>query len=203
MSTESSRLIGAAIAGEPAKLLKSAGFRKDRNRFYKAVAGSTLHVRFQSSMWNSPNRAEFTATLWAYHPAIAIAQGESVLAEQAKQFAHAGLRIGHLLPQQQDHWWAITCPEEIGSVSAEVAGALADYGLPYLDRISTLEGIAELGGLIPGITDDPTPARATALALLGRDADAEAMLQAVHLRYERIRQERARDLAELAKHTVC
>jgi hypothetical protein len=56
--------------------------------------------------------------------------------------------------------------------------------MPYLDRISTLEGVAELSGHIPGICTDPTEYKAIALRLLGKKEDALAVELALRLRSE-------------------
>lgn len=179
-TTESSKRIKAAIAGEPTRLLELAGFQKKGHHFYKVLDNSTIHVGFQADRLNTPGHASFTANVWSYHPAIASAQGEKPIADPTKQrFAHSGMRIGHLLPQQQDYWWVIASATEVNSVANEVAIALEKFGLPYLEQIATLEGVAEFSGLIPGMGRLPNSARATALALLGRDSEANAELKAI------------------------
>jgi uncharacterized protein DUF4304 len=190
-ATVSSKLINAAIVRGPAGLLKAEGFRKKGRLFYRHSSEVTTHVWFQASRWNNPGRASFTVNLSTYLPAIAEAKGEDPILEPTKvRPPHAGLRIGHLMPEQTDYWWNITSPREVESVAQQVTVALREYGLPYLARVETLEGVAELSGCIPGIIDDPTEPKAVALKLLGRTAEAARIQEQLRLRAERFRSQR-------------
>ena len=53
--------------------------------------------------------------------------------------------------------------------------AVEKHAIPYLERAGTLEGIAELGGYIPGVGNLPTHFKAHALRLLGRELEAAAV----------------------------
>lgn len=179
-STRSSQLVGEVITLGPSPLLKSLGFRKSGPHFFRASADATCHISFQSSQWNSPDRSRFTVYLWTYLPAIAIANGEILIAEPAKQrFGHCGTRIGHLLPEPKDHWWQIVTQADVPQIADEVRSAIEKYAIPYLARAVTLRGVADLSGYLPGIGSFPTRSKAGALRLLGQEQDAVAVENAL------------------------
>lgn len=184
----SSQLVASAVALGVAPLLKARGFRKQRHRFYRSTPDATEHVEVQSSQWNAPNRASFTINLWTYLPAIAHAANETPVVDPLRQrLAHCGIRIGHLLETPGDYWWTITQPSQIEPIAKEVATALERFGLPYLERAATLEGVAALSGHIPGICSDPTEPKAIALRLLSREAEANAVEAAIAVQREAAR----------------
>jgi len=182
LPTRSSQLVGEVIKLGPAPLLKSLGFRKKGHHFFRTSGDATCHISFQSSQWNSPDRSNFTLDLWTYLPALAIADGETLIVEPAKQrFGHCGTRIGHLLPQQKDHWWQISDPSEVPQRADEVRSAVEKYAIPYLEEAVTLQGVSELGGYIPGVGSLPTRYKAIALRLLGREQDAAEVERALEV----------------------
>jgi hypothetical protein len=190
-ATVSSKLINDAIAQGPADLLRSEGFRRKARLFFRQTPEVNTQIWFQASRFNNPDSASFTVNLSTYFPAIAAAKREKPILEPTKlRPAHAGLRIGHLMPVRTDYWWNITSSREVEPVAKQVTEALRKYGLPYLARVETLEGVAELSGCIPGIIDDPTEPKAIALKLLGRTAEAAAMQEQLRARTERFRSRR-------------
>lgn len=67
--------------------------------------------------------------LWTYLPAIAIADGDVLIAEPVRQrFGHCGIGIGHF-PEQKDHWWQISTPAEVPPIADEVR--LAIENMPF------------------------------------------------------------------------
>ncbi len=191
LATHSSQLLREIITLGPAPLLKSLGFRKKDNHFFRVSGDATGHIKFQSSQWNSPDRSRFTLNLWTYLPALAIAGDEVLIVEPAKQiFAHCGTRIGHLLPQQEDYWWQIGDPSEVPRVADEVCEAIEKYAIPYLEKAITLQGVSELSGYQPRVGSFPTRPQANALRLLGREDEAIAVERSLDL----IKAARASDL---------
>ncbi len=159
-----------------APLLKAHGFRKKRHHFVRIGESAVNHISVQASQWNSPGKASFTINLWSNVPAIAAALGESPVVDHfTHKVAHCGLRIGHLLPTPGDFWWEIRGEEDIARIAKEISDVVECYALPYLERTSTIEGIAELSGHIPGIANDPTEPKAVALRLLGREQEAKVV----------------------------
>jgi hypothetical protein len=190
----SSKIITEVITLGPAPLLKTLGFRKVARHFFRHSPAATCHLDVQASQWNALDRARFTVNLWSYLPAIAVAKGEIPITEPTKQKrAHCGIRIGHLLPAPGDYWWCVNSSEEVPRVAAELTSAIEKYAIPYLDRVATLAGVAELSGHIPAICNDPTEFKAIALRLLGREQEAQAVEAALLAQAEAARQ-RIQDL---------
>jgi Domain of unknown function (DUF4304) len=174
--TVSSKYIDDAIGAGAASLLKGLGYRKHGRKFYLVSELSTAHVRFQASQWNHADSTRFTINLGRYFVAIAQRNGEPVILDPLMQKQmHVGIRIGHLLPEQADHWWAIRTANDVPAVSAELVAAMRDYGLPYLNSVASVEGVAEFSGYIPGIGKNATLSKASALDLLGRSKEAEEL----------------------------
>jgi Domain of unknown function (DUF4304) len=181
--TISSKLISETISLGLSPLLKKLGFRKLGRHFFQTSDTATCHIDIQASQWNAPDSASFTVNLWSYLPTIALAKGEEPIAEPLKQKyrAHCGIRIGHLLPEAGDFWWRIESAVDVPKIAADLASSIEKYAIPYLDRITTLSGVAELSGHIPAIGNSPTEPKAIALRLLGRQQEAndvEALLLA-------------------------
>lgn len=179
-TTQSSQLVQEVIALGPQPLLKALGFRKSGRHFFSTETDATCHINFQSSQWNAPDRSIFTVNVWTYLPAIALAHGDILIEEPAKQrFGHCGIRLGFLLTECCDRWWEISSSADVPPTADEVRLAIEEFAIPYLRRASTLQGVAELNGHLPGHRDLPAPYKVTALRLLGREqeaADAERAL---------------------------
>lgn len=185
----SGQRIAAVVSRGLAPLLKSHTYRKQRHRFFRVSPAATSHLEVQSSQWNAPDRASFTINLWSYLPAIAAARGEAPIDDPLRQrIGHCGIRIGHLMQNPGDYWWNVPSDDEVDAFAGEVASAVETIALPYLDRIATLEGVAELSGHIPGICTAPTEPKAVALRLLGRVEEAQEVERALAAQREAARQ---------------
>jgi Domain of unknown function (DUF4304) len=172
MPTVSSEYIEQVVATGVAPYLKTLGFSRRGRRFLLADGLSTANVTVQASRWNTPSCTRFTLNLGRYFEAIE--RKMPIVLEPSKQRPHhIGSRIGDLLPTRGDHWWSSSKDEDIPVVTSEVVAALRDYGMPYLESVATLHGVAELSGFIPGFGPRPTLVKAAALDLLGRDREAE------------------------------
>lgn len=171
--TVSAALIDAVIRAGAAPLLKARGFKKTARNFSKDDPLSTAFIQFQASQWNSPDSARFTINVWRYFHALRPRSGAGCRNPRFESALYSvGVRIGHLMASHQDFWWTITASDDHAAIAAEVTLALEELALPYLDRISTLEGLAEHGGHHPLAGETPYLAVASALAKLGRNDEA-------------------------------
>jgi hypothetical protein len=174
--TVSSKHVDEVISTAVTPFLKGLGYRKHGRRFFLADELSTAHIKFQSSQWNHAELTRFTINLGRYFESIARRNGEEVVLDSTKQrHMHVGIRIGHLLPQQADHWWSIGNDDDVPKVASEVVAALRDFGLPYLESVASIKGVARFAGYTPRTGDHPTPSKASALELLGRVEEAQEM----------------------------
>jgi Domain of unknown function (DUF4304) len=139
MKSETSRLIDAIIGLGASPLLKSLGYRKLARSFHAGAGELIKVVHCQSSMWNTPDTAQFTLNLnivlpyfhekWAGKP---FPKNPGTAAPIVSQ------RIGFLMPGNLDLWWQIAPSTDPAGVAAQVSSALSKYALPYLDHHSDL-----------------------------------------------------------------
>jgi hypothetical protein len=81
-------------------------------------------------------------------------------------------RIGALMPGGQDHWWKIYPSSDLQSLADEVADAVTQQAVPWLDAASDLRHLLEL------VKPSPRGEIAAAIALeLGRPDQARAFVQ--------------------------
>lgn len=172
--TVSAALIDAVIRAGAAPLLKARGFKKTARNFSKDDPLSTAFIQFQASQWNSPDSARFTINVWRYFHALRPRSGAGCRNPRFESALYSvGVRIGHLMASHQDFWWTITASDDHAAIAAEVRLALEELALPYLDRISTLEGLAG---------ETPYLAVASALAKLGRNDEAMSVFASLTAR---------------------
>jgi hypothetical protein len=179
----SSKLIAEVLTLGPAPVLKSLGFRKQGRHFFRHTEAVTCHLDVQADRWNEPSCTSFTVNLWSYLPAIAAANGESVIAEPLRQalHRHCGIRIGGLLPDRTDFWWRINSPEEVPQVATDLTSTIERYAIPYLNGVCTLWGVVEFSRY-------PTEPKAIALRLLGREKEASEVEGALRAQADEARQ---------------
>jgi hypothetical protein len=60
-----------------------------------------------------------------------------------------------LIPEQEDIWWTVTSEAEAEATGEELRELLETYGLPALERVSSIDRLRELwkSGRCPGLTD--------------------------------------------------
>jgi hypothetical protein len=98
--------------------LKARGFSRKGNSFVKNVGETALEVNVQSSQFNSASEGRFTLNL-------------SVVRGSAEQEFFRE-RIGKLMPNKMDHWWAVDAWVDRPQLAKEVAAAFAQYGAPWM-----------------------------------------------------------------------
>jgi hypothetical protein len=137
------------VIAAAAVVLSPCGFRKRGSVFWRKLDGLVHLVSVQSSVSSTASVSMVTVN-------IAIVC-ESLLDEGERTSvsgAHWRERLGHLMPQANDVWWTITTADEAHAAGAEIASALANCGLPALDRIRTPASLLALwqSGRSPGLT---------------------------------------------------
>ena len=132
--------------------LKELHFRKRRRSFNRTVEPDGLIpvIRFQRGRFDPPGTVEipglrpnlygrFTINLGVWLPRVA-EPGLDTPADRAGRFindydCHLRVRIGELLPQQEDTWWPLDTP--VDDLAGAITSAIAGYALPWLARFST------------------------------------------------------------------
>lgn len=125
-----------------APALKSAGYRKQGARFWNESSPSVVRlVNIQSSSWNSGCEGKFTVNLGVYHRDFAaFHDGMPVVTSPLVQNCVIQTRIGRLMPAPRDVWWSIDQKTDLVALGAKVASIWIEYGKPWLEARSTLDG---------------------------------------------------------------
>ena len=169
----------AAVVAEVVPLLKSAGFRKRRNAFNRITEpGLVQVVSFQMGEFMPGSLyGRFTINLGVYVP-------EMVLDEHAKRgdwvkesSCQLRQRIGLLLTPPEDVWWPLDDPTEAAGAARD---ALANAGLPWLDRLASRQAILDAYELLGWAAIGMSPRGPVEIAWLVKGEDrerAEAILR--------------------------
>jgi hypothetical protein len=128
-----------------APALKSAGYRKQAARFRRDASPTVVQlVDIQSSQWNVDSEGQFTVNLGVYHRDLEALHDASPVVESP--LVHDCLvqqRIGFLMPVGRDFWWPINPTTDLTGLGEKVGAAWVQYGKPWLEAKSTLEGARE------------------------------------------------------------
>lgn len=127
-------------------LLRGRGFVR-RERAWNRDLGAVRHVidvqtDASDDSDRSPIPSRFTINLAVFVPIFKTWTGVSPPAFVDEVDCPVRERIGHRLPSGVDRWWFITPTSDASRTGNEVAKALVDYGLPFLDPLQTLESVA-------------------------------------------------------------
>jgi hypothetical protein len=136
------RIVTEVIATGPAVLLKERGYRKVGISFYRP--GDVVRIiNFQRSQRNDTGEHRFTVNVSFFSQGLhALWTGNAAPKNPCTVMPALTQRIGHLMPDDLDHWWSVTAqtiPSELGAV---VTAATRDYALPWLERFATTQELA-------------------------------------------------------------
>lgn len=162
-----------------APLLKEHGFTRKSRTFRKAAGEAIQIVNVQANKWNQGDSGSFTINLGVYFRAIEELADESITDLPGPGQFTASTRLGQLLPNPRDKWWKLR-PKRWWEFSdrftpdnaaIQVVDALHRYGLPWLERTNTCEGLREAFSHPAVFTSTIKP---IALELLDRGKDEAA-----------------------------
>ncbi|MBI3607238.1 MAG: DUF4304 domain-containing protein [Nitrospirae bacterium] len=140
--SEIGKAIDAVIRGGLAALMKREGFKKFGRNFLNVGSESVAVLNVQASMYNLGTTGKFTINLGRYFPSVARAAGEPELQGLPKEYnCQIRLRIGHLLPENLDHWWTVGPETNIEQLALDVTRVVEDVGLPWLRRMHDLHAL--------------------------------------------------------------
>lgn len=158
-----------AALGEP---MKSAGFRKSGRNFRRAIGDGQQILNVQASTFNASDSGRFTVNLGAYFPSVAELLDKPLGKSWPTEYqCHLRQRIGMLMPCRCDWWWELDSSSDCEVLAGELRDAAVQYALPWLDRVSTLDGALEESANVSPVT------RATFAIALGRQSTAVALFE--------------------------
>jgi uncharacterized protein DUF4304 len=125
------------------EVLKRLGFRKNGNYYNRSAKdGLTQVVGFQSGRAVSIFHGNFTVNLGVYVPCIAKLEGNEARGRYVTD-AHCEIRsrLSAVAALGEDRWWPLD--DSASSAGVEIAKALRDHGVPFLEQYSDFRSIIE------------------------------------------------------------
>ena len=121
--------------------LKREGFLKSARTFRRARTNCIQIINVQGSWTNYNDEGQFTINLAVYFPEAARLHGLFRITDRPSESdCMVNQRIGHLMPAQRDYWWKFDSKSDLDKNAEEVVSACLNYGIPWLDEHSTIEG---------------------------------------------------------------
>lgn len=121
--------------------LNREGFLKSSRTFRRPRANCIQIINIQGSWTNHDDEGQFTVNLAVYFPEAAKIQGLFQVTERPiESDCMVNQRIGQLMPVQRDYWWRFSSRSDLEIIGQEVVLACVNYGLPWLNEHSTVEG---------------------------------------------------------------
>jgi hypothetical protein len=110
------------------------------------VDGLSQCVNFQASAWGSHDAGRFTINLGISSPALFEGYlGRSFPKAPAAALWPVHVRIGEVMPRApgpyRDLWWDVDESTDVAKLGDEVAGAIRDYAVPWLQRLATKQAL--------------------------------------------------------------
>jgi hypothetical protein len=122
-------------------ILKHEGFQKSARTYRRNLDGCIQIINIQGSSWNSGDQGRFTINLAVYYPEAARIDGFSRLTDRpVESDCLVRQRIGLLMPDRNDFWWAFDADSDLDKIAREVSSAWTTYGKPWLAECSTPDG---------------------------------------------------------------
>lgn len=136
--------------------LKKMGFQKLRNSFYLPLEGNWGIINFQRSQTSDSNLIIFTVNIGIASKRILQFLGQ---AEHTKKpdiwDTQWRMRIGHLMPENNDMWWNIDQKTNIDELGNTLVNIVTNYALPAIREFIHDENLRDLwlSGKSPSLTE--------------------------------------------------
>lgn len=114
-------------------------FKKQARTFRREHDDYTDVINIQADRYNDADQGRFTVNLGVYYPAIAdITEAIPVNGAPKEYDCTVRERIGVLMEPHSDSWWEIDRWSNEADTAADLAKAVKNFGLPWLDCLSDL-----------------------------------------------------------------
>jgi hypothetical protein len=121
--------------------LKRIGFLKSARTFRRVRTNCIQIINVQGSWTNYNDQGSFTVNLAVYFPKADELHGLfQIIDHPTESDCMVNERIGHLMPVKGDYWWKIDAKSDLDEIAEELAFACVEYGIPWLEEHSTIEG---------------------------------------------------------------
>jgi len=120
-------------------LMKSHGFNKRGQRFWRNAGHVVDVLDLQKSQWNISSRAEFTINIGVFWPAIN-AQSEVRVTSLPPATCECTIteRIGRLFGSGLDLWWRVRGKEDLVRRGQDVQRKVIRFALPWLESMHSV-----------------------------------------------------------------
>ena len=159
------------LSEEIRPVLRSAGFKKKRNKFVRELDGTRHSLEFQASPFGSRDDVRFTTNL-------------GIDFEELNDPWQLRVRIGRLLPGGEDTWWAFDDATHVGDLAAQLVDVIEERALPWFDERATFTQAQQLLKRRPDLFDVGSLDR---LAVLCRRAGFDELAAAARAEADRRR----------------
>jgi hypothetical protein len=155
-------------------LLKQLGFRKKSSSFYLELNGNLSILNFQRSTKSDAKTVIFTLNLGVcIKRLLNFLDPETKLEKLTLDQCHWRERIGNLMPERSDKWWAIASEQDLENVSRQLTGFVLPTAAEVLKTHLADEYMKRIWetGQSPGLTDVQRQVNLSALYKLDNDED--------------------------------
>lgn len=161
-------------------LLKAEGFKKKGNTFSLFIAGNLAMLNFQKSNSSTKESVKFTINLGIQSAVLAKVLNEDPKRNSDITSCHWNIRIGSLLPQQQDLWWTLNNSNSpMPEIEKDVMAMLTGLILPVLKQRASDHHLIE-AWLNAGMTGTTEYMRYVYLTILLREYKDERLPKLVN-----------------------
>lgn len=142
-------MISAVTSDHLAPVLKSQGFKKRGNQWNRVRGDFVDVVTLQEASFSSENETVFTLNIGVSIPEFVEAvwpnsiTGFLTEAECAVRVRLGDLLQGKIYGDSIDQWWSINSKDSVESVGNDVAAALDEYAIPFLEVFNDYDSIAD------------------------------------------------------------
>jgi hypothetical protein len=137
-----SKAIDKILSGHLTPRMKSHGFRRKGQRFWRDSGHVIDVLELQKSQWNSCKGAQFTINLGTYWPAIGGSSSGRVATLSPKSYECTIVeRIGKLFGDGRDFWWEVSTARDIPRHGQDVCEKVTTFGVPWLDSMHTVRAM--------------------------------------------------------------
>lgn len=115
-----------------APLLKSMGFKKSGNNFYREIGDIGQCVNVQQSRWNSLESKEFTINIGLLHKEIFKTHLNKEIPKFPREYdCLVCTRLSHL-KNRGDHWYELNTNTALEAIAKEINNDVISYLIPFL-----------------------------------------------------------------------
>jgi hypothetical protein len=136
--------------------LKNYGFHIQNNSFFKTIGNNVGIVDFQKSNNKEIDKLSFTVNIGvvSYNLLKFINQEEEIRKLEIWD-AQWNVRLGQLMPEKKDTWWAINESTNVEQLGRDLLDVIVNLALPEINKYISDGGLRDLwlSGKSPSLTD--------------------------------------------------